>query len=289
MVSAATSLGQLPQRQDLLNDTIEPRASIAGGASPDVTMPGATVRQLESHQTCVEGVDVWWCLAEAAESGGSEAEALPAQPLRWWLEHPALSPDERLRVSRFAHSADAWAFAAARIELRAMLSRVLGDVPAEKVPIEVGARGKPGLVGRVGPAFNLTHTVDLSAATGWRALVAVAVGGAGVSAVGIDVERVDRFSQASLVERFFTDGERHALAKVAPGLQPAHRAALWTCKEAFVKATGTGIAGQFGNFEVSVGDDVRLVRWQTDDGTSWRFNAIDVPTQFRAFLVAGRP
>lgn len=243
------------------------------------------VRQQQVHQTRIDGVDVWWILAEGATADTSD---LRDGSLRWWLEHPTLAPDERERVARFGHVADAWAFAAARIQLRAMLAHALEGVQPHEVPIVVNQRGKPCLADRDGPAFNVTHTVDLNMQGGWRALVAVALASSDISAVGIDAERVDRFHGANLVERFFTEGERAELAALAPELLPERRAVLWTCKEAFVKATGTGIAGQFGNFEVSLGSEPSLRRSPPGERRAWRFSAIEVPPDFRASLVVGR-
>ena len=250
-----------------------------------MTHSAITVRQRQAHQTRIDGVDVRWLLAE-----GTSAETSPSaeERLSWWSAHPALSADERERISRFGHVADAWAFAAARIQIRAMLAQALGGMQPHEVPIVLDQRGKPRLADRDGPAFNLTHTVDLNVPGGWRALVAVALAGTGISAVGIDAERIERFTGANLVERFFSEGERTELATVASELLPERRAVLWTCKEAFVKATGTGIAGQFGNFEVSVGREPRLLRAPADEHRSWRFSAIEVPPEFRASLVVGR-
>lgn len=250
-----------------------------------MTHSAIAVQQRQTHQTRIDGVDVWWILAEAVTS---DASCSPDRSLRWWSEHPALAPEERERVARFGHVADAWAFAAARIQLRAMLAHALEGVEPHEVPIVVNQRGKPCLADPDGPAFNVTHTVDLNVQGGWRALVAVALASSDISAVGIDVERVDRFHGANLVERFFTEGERAELAALAPELLPERRAVLWTCKEAFVKATGTGIAGQFGNFEMSLDPGPSLRRSPPGEHRVWRFSAIEVPPDFRASLVVGR-
>jgi 4'-phosphopantetheinyl transferase len=134
-----------------------------------------------------------------------------------------LSTAERARAARFHRPNDSRRFEVAHGWLR----HVLGLASGEPLLVEDG--GKPRVGG--GPMFNLSHAGDL-------AVIAVAD-----RAVGVDVEPLgngERALEAAAVA--CTPEEAHAL----DGLPAAQRAdaflALWTAKEAYLKATGVGLA-----------------------------------------------
>lgn len=114
-------------------------------------------------------------------------------------------------------------------------------------------RGKPGWPH--GPSFSIAHS-------GGYAVCAVAPAGVGI---GVDIESAGRVRDAML--RLVTSrGER---AQVASGLMDA--TALWTCKEAVLKAAGAGLAdvrrvaidGDTGSLD---GSRYRLLRMPLDGG-----------------------
>ncbi len=143
-----------------------------------------------------------------------------------------LTPEERARRDRFRRPEDQDRFRLGRALCRLALARRL-DRPAADIGLEIGPRGRPFLRGAPdGPWFNLSHSGDI---------VALAV--APVAEIGVDVEQVDRLhDSAQIAARVCTDAEQSALQAHPPQARAELFAALWTLKEAYMKATGMGFA-----------------------------------------------
>lgn len=145
-----------------------------------------------------------------------------------------LSETESVRYTQFPTTEHREEYLAARALCRASLSRYTGIDPCEW-RFQPGVFGKPAIVepNRLRSLrFNLAHTVDL---------VICIVSRAGE--VGVDVEETSQTVDPLLVARhFFSRRQQSRLA----GL-PSHERALrffeqWALKEAYVKATGKGLA-----------------------------------------------
>jgi len=152
-----------------------------------------------------------------------------------------LRADELQRADSFRFRCHRDRFVMARSTLRSILGSYL-DVPAREVPITYSATGKPLLARHDAPdlRFNLSHS-------GNRAVYAVCA----KREVGVDIEAFHRnIDDEALSVRFFAEAERRALA-VAP--RHARRQAFfscWTRKEAYIKATGRGLATPLEAFAV---------------------------------------
>lgn len=136
-----------------------------------------------------------------------------------------LSSDERSRADRFKFDHLRQRFIAGRGFLRSLLARYLHTNP-EMIEFQYASQGKPFLKNSA-IQFNLAHSEHL-------ALYAVTLD----RAVGIDIERrrtVDQLEK--LVQRFFRPSEARTIEA-----EPELFFQYWTCKEAFLKATGTGLA-----------------------------------------------
>jgi 4'-phosphopantetheinyl transferase len=146
-----------------------------------------------------------------------------------------LSQDEQQRTARFHSRLDARRWAAGRIVLRSLLGRYLLLEP-QAVSLQMDVRAKPEVAippGRRPIQFNLSHSDGLGLYTVAR-----------FQRVGIDVERMRWLPDFdSIAQRMFAPHEQRALR----GLPETKRAAaffgFWTRKEAFLKATGQGLAG----------------------------------------------
>ncbi|MCE9615437.1 MAG: 4'-phosphopantetheinyl transferase superfamily protein [Lentisphaerae bacterium] len=152
----------------------------------------------------------------------------------------ALTPDERERASRLIVDLARRRFITARAALRLILGACL-DLPPAAVPIRYAAQGKPH-IDAAPLAFNVSHAGDLI-------LLAVTWSGP----VGIDVECLQPTRSWPLVaERFFSAGERAAIA--AHPEEDRWRAFLvtWTRKEALVKLTGEGVWSAFDQADTSI-------------------------------------
>jgi 4'-phosphopantetheinyl transferase len=178
-----------------------------------------------------------------------------------------LSEDERARASRFTFDRDARRFKVARSALRTLLGGYLGLAPGG-VAFTYQAHGKPALDGiRTALGFNLSHSGEVAVvAAGWD------------RAVGVDVELCRPLPDlAALAARSFAPRERAVLDALPETERPAAFFRCWTRKEAFIKATGLGLAQPLDGFVVSLapdepacfldieGDPDALARWTLHD------------------------
>jgi 4'-phosphopantetheinyl transferase len=159
----------------------------------------------------------------------------------------ALSDEERVRLSRMRSAAKRREFLVGRSSMRRVLG-ALTATPAHEVVLRTGDHGKPAIEGA--PLhFNLSHSAD-------RAVLAVSTAGA----LGIDIEAVaPRRPFARLARRFFAGSEIEWFEAHAPADRRAAFYRMWTLKEAYLKALGTGLSVSSRAFEVAVeGDSVEL-------------------------------
>jgi 4'-phosphopantetheinyl transferase len=180
-----------------------------------------------------------------------------------------LSPDERARAGRFRFERDHCHFVSGRGILRSILGRYLRRAP-EELTFDYGVRGKPILPG-TGLQFNLAHSDGL-------AILAVTRCGA----VGIDIERIRPIPDYDrIMNSFFSTTEIRAISALPPADQPQAFFTCWTRKEAYLKATGEGIAVPLDRFSVSTlpGSPPRLlhVDGAPQEETRWSFH--DIPLE----------
>jgi len=157
-----------------------------------------------------------------------------------------LSADERRRAGRFAKDHLKRRYIAGRGLLRTVLCRYLERGP-ETIRITYGSAGKPCLAdAQPGDAlfFNLSHSGNVI-------LFGVTRGGE----IGIDIEYIKKSIRAEKLARRFFSLHEHAYISSLPA-RHQHEAfyRAWTRKEAFLKATGRGIAG-IEDIEVTLAPD----------------------------------
>jgi 4'-phosphopantetheinyl transferase len=183
----------------------------------------------------------------------------------------ALSFDERERADRLATPGHRRRWIAARGILRSILSSYMRISP-EKIRFSYSDRGKPLLADpdeRTALRFSLSHCEN-------RALVAVIQG----REIGVDIERIreNRFD-AAVARRFFTPDEQALLRSTPPAEWPAAFFAIWTRKEACVKASGLGLALPLRSFDVSgEATTPRLIVARNDLAAHTAWTVVDVET-----------
>ncbi|MCC5606855.1 4'-phosphopantetheinyl transferase superfamily protein [Nostoc sp. CHAB 5834] len=154
-----------------------------------------------------------------------------------------LSSDEMARAERFYFQEHRQRFIAGRGILRTILGRYLGIQPLQ-VQFNYQQRGKPVLADTFadsGLAFNLSHSQEL-------ALCAVNCTGE----IGVDLEYIRPMSDLeALAKRFFLPREYEMLRSLSANQQQEVFFRYWTCKEAYLKATGDGLS-QLEQIEVSL-------------------------------------
>ncbi len=156
---------------------------------------------------------------------------LAIDPERQAQYYAWLSSDECDRVQRFKNPQHQRDFVAARGALRSHLAHYINCHPKE-ICFDYGDHGKPKLIHHPDLHFNLAHSHE-------RALIVVCQG----AAIGVDLEKVRPLPKLlALAKRFFNFSEYESIAALPEALQPEKFFAYWTCKEAYLKATGTGLS-----------------------------------------------
>lgn len=114
------------------------------------------------------------------------------------------------------------------------------SLPHESVTIEHDERGRPMLARPAGTGLH----ISLATRSG---LVAVALAH---KPVGVDVERIEPSAAPPLAS--LHPNERDALAALPASARPLAFAQIWTAKEAYVKALGTGFLRAPESFSVTL-------------------------------------
>ncbi len=161
--------------------------------------------------------------------------SLDQPPARVATLEQTLSLDERSRVQRYRFAHDKQYFIIRRGLLRQMLGDYL-DVEPGSLRFRSGPYGKPALAEMPGaymPHFNVSHSREL-------ALFAFARD----REVGVDIEYVRPVVEAEQIAgRYFSAQERDALRDLPPHRMYEQFFIYWTRLEAYLKASGAGLAG----------------------------------------------
>ncbi|MBI5845066.1 MAG: 4'-phosphopantetheinyl transferase superfamily protein [Deltaproteobacteria bacterium] len=181
-----------------------------------------------------------------ADGGG---QGQPARLSLWWTptgnycansDTGVLTIEEKAKCARYRREKDRTACLASRLLVRRVLSGLCGKAPEELV-FGQGSHGKPMLLADDGNPcpvrFNLSHSADL-----------VMLAASTETGVGVDVEKIaERADIAMIARRFFSPDEALELSALSGGERLERFLALWTLKEAAMKALGgdifLGLAG----------------------------------------------
>jgi 4'-phosphopantetheinyl transferase len=191
----------------------------------------------------------------------------PEEP-RW---QQVLSEDERARAARFHFSRDRQGYVSSRALLRTILAAYLRADPKE-LSFRYSEKEKPALAGvHAGQhiEFNISHS-------GMTALLAFTRG----REVGVDVELIRHdFDVEGIARRFFSEHERQELMAFAPEERHPAFFRCWTRKEAYVKATGSGLSLPLSQFDVSMaaGNINALIATRPDATEAERWSMREVP------------
>jgi 4'-phosphopantetheinyl transferase len=153
-----------------------------------------------------------------------------------------LSADESERADRFVFLQDRNRFVTGRAFLRLLLGQYL-DQPPNSLRFRYGPFGKPDLAGAGrNISFNLAHADQL-------AICALVNDGN----IGVDIERIRVLPDAlDIARRFFSPQEIADLSTLPEPLHLRGFFKIWTCKEAFLKATGAGLNRPLDEFTVTL-------------------------------------
>lgn len=191
-----------------------------------------------------------------------QAPALLAEEQARWLA--LLDEGERQRWERFRQERDRAGFLLGKVLTRSVLAARLGCRPEELV-FSPDLHGKPRLKHPAAPMllFNLSHTPGM-------AVLAVAEG----REPGVDVESFRRKVDAlALARRYFATPELAILDTLDGEALQEHFITLWTLKEAWLKAKGTGLREPLDAFWFDLGGKRPTVAFSSqldEDPAAWQ-------------------
>nr|WP_155073815.1 4'-phosphopantetheinyl transferase superfamily protein [Streptomyces taklimakanensis] len=162
----------------------------------------------------------------------------PSLDIAWDVLDPSdLSDAERKRAASFVRPRDAVTYLSAHIALRRLLGAYLRVPPREVAFVREPCPGCAEPHGRPAVAFpspplhfSLAHS---------HGMAAVAVS---TAVVGVDVERLPRDETVEVCTPALHPGERAELESAPPEGRRELFGRIWTRKEAYLKALGTGLS-----------------------------------------------
>lgn len=193
-----------------------------------------------------------------------------------------LTAEEQERAQRFHFTKDRARFVAARGILRKLLGQYL-KAPPQELRLQVNSHGKPELIDYPALQFNLSHSHEI-------ALYAIAL----EQAVGVDVEYIDNQRDIdAIAKRFFTPAEYQLLINLTGEAKQQAFFALWTSKEAFIKALGVGLSYSLDKVEITWGlhQSVKLLTLYdaTQNVEDWYLASLDPVPNYAAAIVMKNP
>ena len=214
-------------------------------------MTGHRIETLNDHEA-----HVWFA--------GPEAILLP-RLISHYL--PLLDSDEAARYRKFLFDRDRKIYLAAHTLLRTALTRYAPVRPAEWVFCR-NDFGRPEIAApklTLPLRFNLTHTQGL-----------VACGITRRVDIGVDIEAIAREAPyLGLAKRYFAPDEYQSLRSLPNEMQIERFFAVWTLKEAYIKARGVGLSLPLDGFTFELDDSglgpIRFHSRLGDRPGEWQF------------------
>ncbi|WP_084729465.1 4'-phosphopantetheinyl transferase family protein [Streptacidiphilus neutrinimicus] len=194
------------------------------------------------------------------------------------LDPTVLDPEEGERAARFLRESDRVLYSVAHTALRTVLAARTG-LPAAELRFErapcpcCGAlHGRPRLASVGGPEFSLSHSGDL-----------VLIGLAPPSVpIGVDVERLPEARAVRETVTTLHPAERAELTAAPGGPSPEAFARVWTRKEAYLKALGTGLGRDPAEDYVGEADPGALPQ-------GWTITTLDAGATYAAAVAVAAP
>lgn len=127
--------------------------------------------------------------------------------------------------------------------MRQLLGNYL-QINPNRIEFEYSDRGKPRLAASIGNSyiqFNVSHSLEYAL-----------YGFTNSYLVGVDLEFLRETQDAAeLAKRFFTNQEFQLIANLTYEEQQKAFFQLWTAKEAYLKAIGTGLSDSLSDIEIT--------------------------------------
>jgi len=200
---------------------------------------------------------------------------IPAQTVERFRS--ILSDEEKERADRFRFEALSHAFIVAHAALRCLLGNYLNLDP-ESIRFRYGPKGKPALSPPSRLEFNMTHSGNVAG-------FAFTEG----CQLGLDLEQIEPLNELESIARsFFCTEEYQELTSLPPESRVRAFFLCWTRKEAYIKATGDGLAAPLHEFRVTLNptEPARFVSVGSDreEAGRWMLHDLSIAPSFAAAL-----
>lgn len=197
-----------------------------------------------------------------------------------------LSEDELLRAARYLQNKHRHRFIAGRARQRAILAAYL-NCPPHQLTFRYANLGKPSLVEPVcdiNMSFNISNSAD-------KALLAISNH---PLELGVDIERPRNLSDlVGLARRYFHPREIAALEELSGDEQRQMFFRLWTRKEAYLKAIGTGLTfplhDVFVSFEETDSPQIHEIAGDVKSAREWQLHVCPCDPPYVAALAYRSP
>lgn len=183
-----------------------------------------------------------------------------------------LSADEREKVGRYRFEADRNCYIITRGILRQLIGQYI-DLAPQDLLFEYNPHGKP-LLPQSPLAFNVSHSGNF-------ALLAFSATGS----IGVDIELIrSNFTFSRLVPRYFSSDQ---ITEIEQSQNPrATFFKLWTLKEAFIKAIGTGIFHDLNSLTIQL---TTAHFTHPENHKRWSVNPLNIHPNYAAAVIHDTP
>jgi len=194
-----------------------------------------------------------------------------------------LSADEHVRARQLRRSQDRNRFVVRRGKLREALGEYLDQAPGQ-LRFAQSRHGKPHLVAPAADIrFSVSHSDDVTV-----------FGFAFGQDLGVDIERIRNDSNVHQVAaEFLSAAEQSQLLELKQGCRIEAFYRCWSCKEAFVKALGTGLSHPLRDFDVqvdlSVPACILATRPDATEASRWSLHAFTPMRDYYVAVAVRRP
>jgi len=144
------------------------------------------------------------------------------------------------------------------------------NTPTKQIIYSKNNHGKPALIHDHPVYFNLSHSHDL-------AVLAIS----NHAEIGVDVEHLKSKPQwKKIAKRFFTKTEVSFLLDKPKEEQERFFFQVWTRKEAYIKAIGTGLSTSLSSFDVTASKTIKPLN-STKSDDNWYLEDLNLSPQYK--------
>lgn len=190
-----------------------------------------------------------------------------------------LSPLEYQKVKSFRRKEDQQQSLISKAILKLLLGRYTSQ-PAESIQLNYGINGKPYIVDKSDIRFNLSHTGN-----------ALLIGFTKGVEIGVDIEQLNRTVNFSKITSILYSEKEFEYFNLLQDIEK-HDSLIksWSCKEAFMKAKGCGLAYPINQLELSLldGEKVKILNtsWDSLEKEHWDLISFKVSNMYRFSIAA---